>query len=257
MEKGDAILQHSFFTSMMEDGKRNGPTLSLPQLQNLCKRDPDAHESDYAAQVTRLESSCSILSLSGQAANHTDLIELIQFVAAVSSSCYVKSGEARKRAVFFMEMLQNEAILQGSNTVLREVRRAFVSALILMRNKCGGNGNNKRKGDIVLEPLELLELFFNIMAQLSSSGNATAADKSLRETLHRHLVNDIRNVNKKGENQKLNRQIQSFMHRVISSVATSSSDGTMSRNEAAARRCVEMLVELYRRNVVSINYVQS
>lgn len=233
----------------MNTNSRTKPTISLPQLQNLCKRDPEAHESDYAAQVTRLESTCSILSLSGQAASHTDLVELIQFVAAVSSSCYVKNGEARKRAVFFMEMVQKDAILQGSNAVMREVRRAFVSALILMRNKCGGDGskNKNNKNNIVLEPLELLELFFNIMSQLSSVGSATAADKSLRETLHRHLVNDIRNVNKKGENQKLNRQIQSFMHRVVSSA---SDEGT-SCNEVAARRCVEMLVELYRRNVVS------
>lgn len=230
--------------------------LKLPQLQNLCKRDPRAHESDYLAQVTRLESECNILSLSGQTPNHSNLIELIQFVAAVSSSCYVESGEARKRAQFFMEMLQNEAILQGHNTVVREVRRSFVSALILMRNKCGDNGKNNNNKVLVLEPLELLELFFNIMAQLSSVGSATAADKSLRETIHRHIVNDIRNVNKKGKNQKLNRQIQSFMHRVVSSVSDSeqpmskSDDkSNLTSNAAAARRCVEMIVELYRRNV--------
>lgn len=232
---------------MMDQTK--APTLSLPQLQNLCKRDPSAHRSDYDAQVTRLESECGILALSGQTSQHTKLCELIQFVAAVSSSCYVSDGEARKRAVYFMEMLQNEAIIRGSNSVLKEVRRSFVSALILIRNKCGSKtfcSIETQKKVVVLDPLELLELFFNIMSQLSAVGSATAADKSLRETIHRHIVNDIRNVNKNGHDQKLNRRIQAFMHRIVSGVTL---EGKSSTNEAAARRCVEMLVELYRRNV--------
>jgi protein SDA1 len=107
----------------------------------------------------------------------------------------------------------------------KDVRKACVSALILMRNKGA------------VEPLRLLELFFKILS--------VVPDKALRELLHRHIVNDIRNINKKGKrDEQVNRRIQSFLHRVIS-LPQDGDEAT----ELAAKRATDMVCELYRRSV--------
>ena len=69
-------------------GTRPDVTLKLSQLQNLCKRDPQGHRNDYDAQIRRLKSECHILSLNPSAKPPSQLSELIQFAAAVSSSSY-------------------------------------------------------------------------------------------------------------------------------------------------------------------------
>ncbi|KAL3911793.1 MAG: hypothetical protein SGARI_001473 [Bacillariaceae sp.] len=126
----------------------------------------------------------------------------------------------------------------------RDIRKSCVSALILMRNKGA------------LEPLRLLELFFRLMA--------VVPDKALREILYKHMVNDIRNINKKGKrDDKVNRSIQSFLHRVVSthgqqqrsSFNNNNNQGNSggaddeSSTDIAAKRATDMVCELYRRQV--------
>jgi protein SDA1 len=267
-------------------GTKMDVTLKLPQLQNLCKRDPVGYREDYDAQVRRLESECGILLLSPQASPSPRLIELIQFAAAVSSSSY-KGEESDRIAMLLINLLvgqssstsasSSDAALSQSggggssgaggpshkpSTVVvmamptaalqlhREVRKTCVSALILMRNKG------------VVEPLRLLELFFRLMA--------VVPDKALREVLYLHIINDIRNINKKGKrDEKVNRAIQSFLHRVVSTNSGSntnnqhhpkSGDGGGGTGELephneenatdiAAKRATDVVCELYRRRV--------
>eukprot|EP00534_Pseudo-nitzschia_fraudulenta_P012785 CAMPEP_0201208894 /NCGR_PEP_ID=MMETSP0851-20130426/177301_1 /ASSEMBLY_ACC=CAM_ASM_000631 /TAXON_ID=183588 /ORGANISM="Pseudo-nitzschia fraudulenta, Strain WWA7" /LENGTH=714 /DNA_ID=CAMNT_0047497499 /DNA_START=34 /DNA_END=2178 /DNA_ORIENTATION=- len=117
----------------------------------------------------------------------------------------------------------------------RDIRKTCVSALILMRNKGA------------LEPLRVLELFFRLMA--------VVPDKTLREILYKHMVNDIRNINKKGKrDDKVNRAIQSFLHRVVSTHGQETGGGTEgvseeSATDTAAKRATDMVCELYRRQV--------
>jgi protein SDA1 len=139
----------------------------------------------------------------------------------------------------------------------KDVRKASVSALILMRNKGA------------IPPLKLMELFFRIMSAVP--------DKALREHLYKHLVNDIQNINKKGKrDDKVNRSVQSFLHRVIaasSRITTGRNNNNNAQDDAlggsgedymdiktlqedresagdvAAKRAVEMVAELYRRQV--------
>ena len=125
----------------------------------------------------------------------------------------------------------------------RDVRRAVVSSLILMRNK----------GCIV--PLDLLQLFFTVMSLTS------VVDKTIKELLYRHIVNDIRNINKKGKrDDKVNRSLQAFLHRILQSSSSVNANGnpmmdddgsTMSSltSEMASKRAVDMVCELYRRRV--------
>ena len=248
------------------NSSKQSVTLKLPQLQNLCKRDPDGYREDYDAQVRRLRSECGILALSPNADPSPRIVELIQFAAAVSSSSY-KGEEANNVSTMLIQLLlgssdnntagdtnsngkrrsgndhagKNKAITMSMPTsalqLHRDVRKACVSALILMRNKGA------------VEPLRLLELFFRIMS--------VVPDKNLRELLYRHIVNDIRNINKKGKrDEKVNRSIQSFLHRVVSleSAGSPSSSGGRPADETAAteiasKRATDMVCELYRRGV--------
>lgn len=247
-------------------GTRPNVTLKISQLQNLCKRDPEGYREDYDAQVRRLRSECGILALSPSATPSPRLVELIQFSAAVSSSSY-KGKESDSIADLLIALLlgqsaedvvastagadnmkntQNQKASEPISMVLstsalslhRDVRKACVSALILMRNKGA------------VPPLRLLELFFRVMASVP--------DKGLREHLYRHIVNDVRNINKKGKrDETVNRSVQSFLHRVLASTVGKSrdsenrsvSDDGESATDVAAKRAVDMIHELYRRQV--------
>ena len=224
--------------------------LKLSQLQNFCKRDPAGYKEDYDAQSRRLTSLIGILLISPNADPSPQLVELIQFMAAVSSSSY-KGEESDKVAGLLMDLLvgstngATELGIDGNQTsaalhsslpsaallLHRDIRKASVSALILMRNKG------------TVPPLRLLQLFFQLMAVVS--------DKNLRECLYHHIVNDIKNINKNGrKDEKLNRTIQSFFHRIVSASARdATAGGEDSPTDYAARRAVQMVCDLYRRNV--------
>ena len=234
-----------------------GTEVKLSSLQDRCKRDPAGYRTDYDAQVRRLRSEVDILFLSPSSYNpsHTRLVELIQFVAAVSSSSY-KGEESNQIAAILMNLLTGNnnstvtsvsskdvakpstAFLSNISTsssylaqLHKDVRRACVSALMLMRNKGA------------IQPLVLLELFFQLMS--------TAPDKHIREICYSHAVNDIRNLNKKSQNEKINRTVQSFIHKVIvaSSAQHSVSAAKESASDLAAKKCVQMAIDLYRRGV--------
>ena len=264
-------------------GTKADVTLKLSQLQNFVKRDPKGYREDYEAQIQRLQSECGILTIQGasgveatgktskQNAGGGKLEELIQFAAATSSSSY-KGKESNRIAAIIIGLLVgehptiddeieeavpvigNKKKVRKDNTKViyrnkdlhtmttmlpsaalllpRDIRKTCVSALILMRNKGA------------LEPLRVLELFFRLMA--------VVPDKTLREILYKHMVNDIRNINKKGKrDDKVNRAIQSFLHRVVTTHGQEQKQGANeeSATDIAAKRATDMVCELYRRQV--------
>lgn len=231
-------------------GTRPDVTLKLSQLQNLVKRDPEGHRSDYDAQIRRLQSECHILSLNPSSKPPTHLSELIQFAAAVSSSSYDQEtvDSVTNLLVCLLLGKSNENVNEDHFKSLdaltlptsalnlhKEVRKSCVSALILVRNK----------GKIA--PLKLLELFYRVMAVIP--------DKGLRIQLYKHIVNDIKNINKKGKrDDAVNRNVQSFLHKVVGSTVrkdfSSESGGEVDDSiRFATKRAVDMTSELYRRKV--------
>ena len=246
-------------------GVRPDVTLKLSQLQNLCKRDPQGHRTDYDAQVRRLQSECHILSLNPSSRPPAQLAELIQFAAAVSSSSYDNQtsdmvanllvclllGKSYDAAIEEEESKGNKSKIDhfkftvvvmslptSALNLHRDVRKSCVSALILMRNK----------GRLV--PLKLLELFFRIMAVIP--------DKGLREQLYKHVVNDVRNINKKGKrDEKVNRNVQAFLHKIVgstvknkkSNLSNGSAKDIDDATQFAAKRAIDMTADLYRRKV--------
>lgn len=82
----------------------------------------------------------------------------------------------------------------------------------------------------------LLPLFFTLFK---------CKDKNLRELLYNHIVNDIKNSNAKVKNNKLNKTLQAFMFTMLESATTGNSE----ENAIAAKKSVDVCVDLYHKNV--------
>ncbi len=63
-------------------------------------------------------------------------------------------------------------------------------------------------------------------------------DKHLRQLLHSHIVQDIKGLNAKVKNNKLNKSLQNFMYTMLND-----------SNEMAARKSLQVMIDLYKKNV--------
>ncbi|XP_076161798.1 protein SDA1 homolog isoform X2 [Ptiloglossa arizonensis] len=109
-------------------------------------------------------------------------------------------------------------LLQTYNTVLdNEMRLTFCKALIQLRNKS------------LLEPTVLLSLFFQLLR---------CQDKNLRQFLETHIIADIKNINAKQKNAKLNTTLQNFMFSMLKD-----------SNVKAAKMSADIMIELYKKNI--------
>ncbi|XP_041359788.1 protein SDA1 homolog [Gigantopelta aegis] len=192
----------------MTDRNRNKLPNNLPQLQNLIKRDPGSYKDEFLQQYRHYESNLQIFQLKPSQYSKT-LDELIMFLAQISQ-CY--SAELSE----FPQQLKE--LLQRHSTVLDPTMRlCLVKALILLRNKN------------LMAATSVLELFFQLFR---------CQDKVLRKTLYSYIVNDIKNVNSKHKNVKLNKTLQNFMYTML-----------RDSNAVAAKMSLDVMIELYRRNV--------
>lgn len=92
------------------------------------------------------------------------------------AQCYVEE------LVHFPQQLV-DLLKNHSTTLDPTMRNSFCRALILLRNKN------------LIQALDLLELFFQLLR---------CPDKSLREFLENHIITDIKNMNAKHKDMKLN-----------------------------------------------------
>lgn len=63
-------------------------------------------------------------------------------------------------------------------------------------------------------------------------------DKLLRKTLYTHIVTDIKSINAKHKNNKVNVVLQNFMYTML-----------RDSNATAAKMSLDVMIELYRRNI--------
>ncbi|XP_056114249.1 protein SDA1 homolog [Rhinichthys klamathensis goyatoka] len=190
-------------------GRNNNklPT-NLPQLQNLIKRDPKCYTEEFLQQYRHYQSNVEIFKHQPDKSNK-DLADLVMFLAQVGH-CYLEELSD------FPQQLTD--LLLNHHTVLEsDLRMTFCKALILLRNK-----------DLV-SPTSLLGLFFELLR---------CHDKLLRKTLYTHIVTDIKNINAKHKNNKLNTTLQNFMYTML-----------RDSNPIAAKISLDVMVELYRRNI--------
>ena len=140
-----------------------------------------------------------------------EFADLVSFLAQVAAS-YPK--DMPRFHVALVDLLEKHyAHLDPS------LRRSLTSALILLRNR----------GSV--QATELLPLFFRLFR---------CQDKQLRVLIFRHVVADVKRANKNKRDERLNRSVQNFLAATLKD-----------ENEAAAKKALAVITELYRRNVWS------
>ncbi|KAG0726388.1 Protein SDA1 [Chionoecetes opilio] len=181
---------------------------NLPQLQNLIKRDPASYREEFERQHSVYEALCIIFE-QNPTVNNNDLHQMVTFLSQVAQ-CYPD-----KLSDFPQEV---SVMLKRHSTVLHpDMRMSFVKALMLLRNKN------------LLSPTDLHMLFFQLLQ---------CQDKILRKFLKQHIVTDIKNINARSKNAKLNKELQNFMHEMLAS-----------RHAVAAKTSLDVMVELYHKKV--------
>lgn len=181
---------------------------NLPQLQNLIKRDPQSYVDEFLQQYRHYQSNVQIFKLQPDKPNK-ELAELVMFLAQVGH-CYLQH-----LSTFPQEL--SELLMSHHTVIESDLRMTFCKALILLRNK-----------DLI-NPSSLLELFFELLR---------CHDKLLRKTLYTHIVTDIKNINAKHKNNKVNTTLQNFMYTML-----------RDSNPIAAKISLDVMVELYKRNI--------
>ncbi|XP_011862115.1 PREDICTED: protein SDA1 homolog [Vollenhovia emeryi] len=181
---------------------------NLPQLQNLIKRDPESYKEEFLQQHQHYKSTLEVFRLEPTQFNKS-LDELVTFLAQVAH-CYPDDLKAYPQEIV--------DILRTHNIILdNEMRMTFCKALIQLRNKS------------LLEPTALLSLFFELLK---------CQDKALRQFLQTHIITDIKNINAKHKNAKVNTVLQNFMFSMLKDP-----------NVRAVKMSVDIMIELYNKNV--------
>ncbi|EFN85212.1 protein SDA1 homolog [Harpegnathos saltator] len=181
---------------------------NLPQLQNLIKRDPESYKEEFLQQYQHYKSTLEVFHLEPTQFNKS-LDDLITFLAQVAH-CYIEDLNTYPQEIV--------DILRTHNTILdNEMRMTFCKALIQLRNKS------------LLEPTALLSLFFELLK---------CQDKALRQFLQTHIITDIKNINIKRKNAKVNTVLQNFMFSMLKD-----------SNAKAVKMSIDIMIELYNKNV--------
>ncbi|CAF4947116.1 unnamed protein product [Rotaria sp. Silwood1] len=184
-------------------------TRSLPHLQNLIKRDPDAYSEDFKLQYLHFESQFMELTAKPDTWNKS-LAENISFVSQVAH-CYPE--ECKGLSQMFMDVLRLYSTILNN-----DIRLVIVRALMLMRNRG------------LIDCISLCELFFLRLLQCQ--------DRLLRVTIQAHIINDIKKQNEKHKNHKLNSTLQNFMCTIIKE-----------SNAIAVKMALDIMIDLYRKNI--------
>ena len=95
--------------------------------------------------------------------------------------------------------------------------QTLVKAVIMLRNK-----------DLV-SATAVLQLFFKLLR---------CEDKLLRKTIYQYVVSDIKNINSKHKNARLNSALQTYMFTML-----------QENNGVTVKTALDIMIELYKRNI--------
>jgi protein SDA1 len=292
--------------------RRLDVTLKLSQLQNFCKRDPSGYRAEYDAQVRRLESELHVLALQGgktsggggasslmaaattgalppskltisaaatpsSLSDGTTLQELMQFVAAVSSSSY-KGAESDRIASVFIRLLvgsdpggdSGSDSNKGDDGGREDHEIDWSGAEAGMASSLSRTQKKKvKEKDKILDVSSVTYLAsHNSALQLDRSVRHTAVsclilmrnkgaidplrllpiffrllavvpDKALRELVYRHMVQDVTNLNKKASADSVNRSLQSFLHRIVETYGQASSGPAVASSATSSSQAAQ------------------
>jgi protein SDA1 len=244
----------------------------LAVLQNLVKRDPSAYSEEFKLQVWSFSyvwlPGSPVVAIPLQHASFLATLEifklspssdpeafkaLIHFLAH-TAPCYAQSDPA----VAALPSQLIALLTEHANVLSGPMRRAIVQvrwllatveklrlhqlsaqALMLLRNRG------------LIASLPLLRVFFDLFR---------VRDKSLRELVFQHIVHDVRAVNKERRDEATNRALQVGADNRVNSVDGCVNGGRTylqthmyamlaSDSDVVAKRSLDVMVELYRRQV--------
>mmetsp|Transcript_143594 Transcript_143594/g.459317 ORF Transcript_143594/g.459317 Transcript_143594/m.459317 type:complete len:700 (+) Transcript_143594:91-2190(+) len=152
--------------------------MSLPQLQSLMKKDPEAYEVEFDQQWKHFASMMEIFKLKPQKPN-SNFGEQVMFLAHVAPSFPGKNDALPSLIIGVLD--EHYEVMHSS------MRQTLVHALILLRNR------NQ------FPCIRTLPLYFKLF---------NASDKGLRTQIFAHIVKDISQMNVKGTNQKSNKDLR-------------------------------------------------
>ncbi|CAG5124076.1 unnamed protein product [Candidula unifasciata] len=181
---------------------------NLAQLQNLMKRDPQSYKEEFVKQWQYYHNLMQTFQL--QPSKYDEkLDEMITFLSQVSH-CY------KEEVSELPEQLSN--ILKNHSTILdRTMRMTLVKAVIMLRNK------------EMISAAQVLQLFFKLLR---------CEDKLLRKTIYQYVVSDIKSINGRHKNGKMNSVLQNFMFTML-----------QENNGVTVKTALDIMIELYKRNI--------
>eukprot|EP01052_Picozoa_sp_SAG31_P001884 SAG31_NODE_63_length_28659_cov_23.074685_19_plen_839_part_00 len=183
--------------------------LDILQLQDKARRDPTAYRDEFLLQHRRFLASLEVIRLKPSAVPD-EFIQLVHFLAHLATTYKATLAQLPQQLI---------QLVDGDHCSLLDpdVRKTVVASLILLRNRS------------LVEASVTLPVFFRLFR---------VHDKELRKLLYQHIISDVRNANKKGDSQKLNRALQNFMYKMVSS-----------QDQLAAQKSLEVMIDLYRRKL--------
>ncbi|KAI9916165.1 hypothetical protein PsorP6_016725 [Peronosclerospora sorghi] len=180
----------------------------LPQLQNMVKRDPLGYRNEFLMQQRHFESEFQLFLLQPTK-------ESAHFGALVSFLSHVAKCYPMEMATFPQKIM---GLLRDNYLVLvPELRKTLVQSLMLMRNRG------------LVDVITILKLFFELFR---------CPDKRLRESLYKHIVSSICQLNATSRNLKVNKALQNFLFEML-----------QDENSHAATKSLQVLVELFKRKI--------
>ncbi|KAF9452794.1 SDA1-domain-containing protein [Macrolepiota fuliginosa MF-IS2] len=161
-------------------------TSNLPQLQNLIKRDPIAYKEEFLQQWTHYNSVREIFKFNPdeQAQNFR---ELVTFISQVST-CYPNETKDFPSHI-------SSLLLDNYGSLSSDMRKTLVQNLVMLRNKD------------VISSLQLLKTLFPLLPRTTSS--------TLRSSIRKTILSDIRTANLRTHNHKLNKAVQAMLFSMI------------------------------------------
>lgn len=196
----------------MANRTSNQLPLNLPQLQNLVKRDPESYKAEFLQQKDHFDAVYDAFIQYYDQRNeqyNEEIDKLMTFLAQVAH-CYTEelAGFPQK----LMDALEKHAWEMHPDN-----RMSICRTLILLRNKN------------LLEPTDLLPLFFKLFQ---------CPDKRLRKCLQLNIIADIKNLNTKKRNNRLNTYLQNFMFQMVNN-----------SHAKTAKISLSIMIDLYHKNI--------
>ncbi|KAK4056567.1 Severe Depolymerization of Actin [Microbotryomycetes sp. JL221] len=186
-------------------------TTSLPSLQNLIKRSPEAYAEEFAVQWNRFGNQVKIVQLGlGQTKSDEDeLREVTAFICQTAhlypsltkslpstlTSLLLASAPAASTSAAGTNGLAGTSGAGGGMTLSPDTRKTMMQGLVLLRRRD------------VITGIDLLKTLFPLLSMTTS--------QNLRTFILKTIIGDIKHANLKTKNHKLNRTVQGLLFAMI------------------------------------------